>query len=69
MESSSSNETSIFSNFPIFFDKNAGSSGQKTRLVCVPSFAKTQSVAVVNLRTLDCRQLSFRLNGFEDIEE
>lgn len=46
-----------------------GSDGQRTRLVSVPSFAQTQSVVVVNLRTLDCRQLSFRVNGFEDIEE
>lgn len=36
--------------------------GSKTRLVCVPSFSKTQCVAVVNLRTLDCQMLSFKVN-------
>ncbi|XP_037825620.1 DNA polymerase delta subunit 2 [Lucilia sericata] len=36
-----------------------GSKGQKTRLVCVPSFATTQSVAVVNLETLECHEISF----------
>ncbi|XP_065369411.1 DNA polymerase delta subunit 2 [Calliphora vicina] len=36
-----------------------GSNGQKTRLVCVPSFATTQSVAVVNLDNLDCHEISF----------
>lgn len=50
-------------------DLHIGSDGQKTRLVCVPSFAETQSIAVVNLRTLECRKLSFKMNGFSDIEE
>ncbi|XP_023299916.2 DNA polymerase delta subunit 2 [Lucilia cuprina] len=36
-----------------------GSKGQKTRLVCVPSFAITQSVAVVNLETLECHEICF----------
>lgn len=50
-------------------DIHVGSSGQKTRLVCVPSFAKTQSVAVVNIRTLECQNLCFQINGFNEIEE
>lgn len=46
----------------------AGSSGQKIRLVCIPSFSQTESVAVVNLRTLECKQLCFKIKAFEDIE-
>ncbi|KAL5291786.1 POLD2 family protein [Megaselia abdita] len=34
---------------------------KKTRLICVPSFSKTQSVAVVNLNTLDCTKVSFKI--------
>jgi DNA polymerase delta subunit 2 len=30
-----------------------------TRLVCVPSFAKTGEVVLVNLRTLECDVVSF----------
>ncbi|TMW42768.1 hypothetical protein DOY81_012153 [Sarcophaga bullata] len=41
-----------------------GSKGQKTRLVCVPSFGKTQSIAVVDLESLDCYEVSF--NCLED---
>lgn len=40
-------------------------SGTKTRLICVPSFSETQSVAVVNLRTLDCQVLNFKVNEFD----
>lgn len=36
-----------------------GSDGKRTRLVCVPSFSKTQSVALVDLETLQCREISF----------
>lgn len=46
-----------------------GLNGQKTRLVCIPSFSKTQSVAVVNLRTLDCKLVNFHLPDFDVIEE
>ncbi|KAM7342481.1 DNA polymerase delta subunit 2 [Cochliomyia hominivorax] len=34
--------------------------GQKTRLVCVPSFAKTQSIALINLDNLECKEISFQ---------
>lgn len=34
---------------------------KKTRLICVPSFSKTQSVAVVNLNSLDCTKVSFKI--------
>uniref|UniRef100_A0A1B0BHL7 DNA polymerase delta small subunit n=1 Tax=Glossina palpalis gambiensis TaxID=67801 RepID=A0A1B0BHL7_9MUSC len=37
-----------------------GLDGQKTRLVCVPSFAKTQSIAVVDLLTLQCHEIIFK---------
>ncbi|XP_075166163.1 DNA polymerase delta subunit 2 [Haematobia irritans] len=36
-----------------------GTQGQKTRLVCVPKFGKTQSIAVVNLENLDCYEICF----------
>lgn len=46
-----------------------GSNGQRTRLVCVPSFSETHSIAVVNLRTLDCQPVCFKVNEFDDAEE
>lgn len=46
----------------------SGSNGQRTRLVCIPSFSQTESVAVLNLRTLECKQLCFKIKEFEDIE-
>ncbi|XP_058059311.1 DNA polymerase delta subunit 2 [Anopheles bellator] len=47
-----------------------GSDGKhKTRLVCVPSFSEHQSVAVVNIRTLECRKVSFKVENFGDEEE
>uniref|UniRef100_A0A182P8B2 DNA polymerase delta subunit 2 n=1 Tax=Anopheles epiroticus TaxID=199890 RepID=A0A182P8B2_9DIPT len=46
-----------------------GSNGQQTRLVCVPSFSENQSIAVVNLRTLECRKVCFKVDGFEEGEE
>lgn len=39
----------------------------QTRLVCVPPFCETQSVAVINLATLDCHQLSFKVGSLDDI--
>lgn len=45
-----------------FSSMSEGSNGQKTRLVCVPSFAKTKSVAVVDLINLDCYEVSFNQN-------
>lgn len=50
-------------------DLHVGPDGQRTRLICVPAFAKERSVAVVNVRTLDCRELNFHLADFDDIEE
>lgn len=41
----------------------------KIRLVCVPAFHDTQSVAVVNLNTLDCKEISFKINPFDEMEE
>ncbi|KAH8365571.1 hypothetical protein KR093_002045 [Drosophila rubida] len=40
-----------------------GSGGKQTRLVCVPSFSKTQSVALVDLETLDCREIKFQVEA------
>jgi len=36
-----------------------GEMGQKVCLVAVPDFSKTGSIAVVNLRTLECEQIKF----------
>ncbi|KAF9999862.1 hypothetical protein BGZ65_004843 [Modicella reniformis] len=36
-----------------------GTDGQRTRVVMLPSFASTGTIALVNLRTLDCHSLSF----------
>lgn len=49
----------------LFVDEN----GKKIRLVCVPSFSQTQSIAVVNLRTLECKQLNFHVTDFDEIEK
>lgn len=51
-----------------FISNFEGSSGQKIRLICIPSFSQTESVAVVNLRTLECKQLCFKIKDFENIE-
>lgn len=48
-------------------DLHCGPNGQKTRLICIPSFSETQSVAIVNLRTLEAQSLSFKVNCYEDI--
>lgn len=45
------------------------SGGTKTRLVCIPKFSETQTVAVVNLRTLNAHKMSFKINVFDDVEE
>lgn len=50
-------------------DLFTGGDGKQVRLVCVPSFTQSQSIAVVNLRTLECKQLSFRVNDFDEIEQ
>ncbi|EDV95545.1 DNA polymerase delta subunit 2 [Drosophila grimshawi] len=38
-------------------------SSKRTRLVCVPSFSRTQSVALIDLDTLDCREIKFSVNS------
>ncbi|CAD7086276.1 unnamed protein product [Hermetia illucens] len=43
-----------------------GENGKQTLVVSVPSFITTKSVAVVNLRTLECNQMSFEVNGIEE---
>lgn len=52
-------------------DVHVGSDGQRTRLVCVPSFEREHSVAVVNLRTLECVELEFgaQFGGLDGMEE
>uniref|UniRef100_A0A182JAV0 DNA polymerase delta small subunit n=1 Tax=Anopheles atroparvus TaxID=41427 RepID=A0A182JAV0_ANOAO len=46
-----------------------GPNGESVRLVCVPSFSENQSIAVVNLRTMDCRKVSFKLDAIGEGEE
>ncbi|ALC44809.1 CG12018 [Drosophila busckii] len=42
---------------------HVGTDGQRTRLVCVPSFSQTQSVALIDLETLDCREIKFNVEA------
>lgn len=49
-------------------DIHEGRGGKRTRLVCVPAFSDTQTIAVVNLKTLECQQLCFKINEFNDEE-
>uniref|UniRef100_A0A182RSJ8 DNA polymerase delta subunit 2 n=1 Tax=Anopheles funestus TaxID=62324 RepID=A0A182RSJ8_ANOFN len=46
-----------------------GPNDHRTRLVCVPSFSESQSIAVINLRTMECRKISFKMDEFEGGEE
>lgn len=44
--------------------------GVKSRLICVPKFSETQSVVVVDLATLECREVSFKVDALEgEMEE
>ncbi|KAJ3068252.1 DNA polymerase delta subunit 2 [Podochytrium sp. JEL0797] len=48
-------------NQPEFQTKlSVGERGEKTRIVLVPSFAETKTIALVNLRTLECRKVVFK---------
>ncbi|XP_053954084.1 DNA polymerase delta subunit 2 [Anastrepha ludens] len=44
-------------------DLHKGPKGQITRLICIPSFCKTQSIAVVNLDSLDCKEIKFNIDS------
>ncbi|XP_063235760.1 DNA polymerase delta subunit 2 [Bacillus rossius redtenbacheri] len=46
-------------NQPKFQTKMYEDNQQKVRLVCIPSFSKTQECVFVNLRTLECETLKF----------
>ena len=48
-------------NQPRFETKVLGTSETSVRLIAVPSFAKTHTAVLVNLRTLDCRPCYFSL--------
>ncbi|XP_067642885.1 DNA polymerase delta subunit 2 [Eurosta solidaginis] len=39
-----------------------GPKEQTTRLICIPSFYKTKSIAVVDLETLDCKEIKFNID-------
>ncbi|KAJ3282051.1 DNA polymerase delta subunit 2 [Rhizoclosmatium sp. JEL0117] len=48
-------------NQPEFSTKMAiGSQGEKTRIVMIPSFAESKTIALVNMRTLECRKVAFK---------
>lgn len=36
---------------------------KKTRLICIPSFAQTQSVVLVDLGSLECREIVFKVDN------
>jgi hypothetical protein len=37
-----------------------GSNDLQVRLICIPHFAQTNSCIAVNLRTLECHEISFQ---------
>ncbi|XP_026731631.1 DNA polymerase delta small subunit [Trichoplusia ni] len=39
-----------------------GDGGQRTRLVCIPDFCDTQTVALINLSNFECYSMKFSLN-------
>lgn len=47
----------------------SGPDGQEVLLVTVPEFSSTQTACLVNLRTLDCEQVSFSAFSADDDEE
>uniref|UniRef100_A0A3Q4BK08 DNA polymerase delta subunit 2 n=1 Tax=Mola mola TaxID=94237 RepID=A0A3Q4BK08_MOLML len=52
----------------VYFSGNAPD-GQEVLLVTVPEFSSTQTACLVNLRTLDCEQVSFSAFSADDDEE
>lgn len=38
-------------------------SGKKTRILTVPKFHESNSIAIVNLENLDCFEICFNANG------
>jgi len=38
-----------------------GPNSAKTRIICVPAFTETQSIVAVDLNTLDCEEISFKI--------
>lgn len=56
-------------NAPLFESKIVkGQEGQEVLLVTIPEFISTQTACMVNLRTLECEQLSFSAFSAEDEE-
>jgi len=57
-------------NHPKFSTKlYEGKDGQKVRLVTVPRFSDTKTIVLVNLRTMECRPVSFDCHLPEPMEE
>lgn len=52
----------IIEDFNYYF---SDSDGSKTRLVCIPSFAATRTVVILNLRNLECTPMSF-MSGVDE---
>jgi hypothetical protein len=51
----------------IIVDPISGSNDLQVRLVCIPQFAQTYSCIALNLRTLECVELSFQQETIEII--
>lgn len=51
--------TKLFLNLILINLFNIDGNGQKTRLISIPSFQKSQTIAVLNLNNLDCEELTF----------
>jgi DNA polymerase delta subunit 2 len=49
-------------NQPAFAEKLVEQDGVKARVILVPSFAKTSTIVLLNLRTLECEPVSFNLS-------
>lgn len=43
----------------LYFFSVLGEDGQQVRIVCVPDFCVSKTVAVVNLSNLECYSMSF----------
>jgi DNA polymerase delta subunit 2 len=59
----------IVGNQPEFRTKLVAEDGKRCRIVLVPGFKQSGTLALVNLRTLDVRRVSFALFGMKSGSE
>ena len=52
--------------FFLFFSD--GSNGIQVRLICIPSFAQSNTCIALNLRTLECSEISFANEQLEILQ-